>query len=79
MDRLFMDDSHRDDCFILAENKGFMLVEELERTCSLSTSNRLTTRQSSNKFGSVLAARRFQSSSNKIKPLFSARIKQSSR
>ena len=59
MDRLFMDDSHRDDCLILVENKGFMLVEELERTCSLSTSNRLTTRQSSNKFGSVLAARRF--------------------
>ena len=57
--RLLMDDSHRDDCLILVENKGFMLVEELERTCSLSTSNRLTTRQSSNKFGSVLAARRF--------------------
>ena len=27
-ERLFMDDSHRDDCLILVENKGFMLVEE---------------------------------------------------
>ena len=27
-ERLFMDDSHRDDCFILAENKGLILFEE---------------------------------------------------
>ena len=26
--RLLMDDSHRDDCLILVENKGFMLLEE---------------------------------------------------
>ena len=39
MDRLLMDDSHRDDCFILAENKGFMLVEEFERTRSFHSSN----------------------------------------
>ena len=36
--RLLMDDSHRDDCLILVENKGFMLVEELERTCSFHSS-----------------------------------------
>ena len=28
MDRLLMDDSHRDDCLILAENKGLILFEE---------------------------------------------------
>ena len=28
MDRLFMDDSHRDDCLILVENKGLILFEE---------------------------------------------------
>ena len=28
-ERLLMDDSHRDDCLILVENKGFMLLEEL--------------------------------------------------
>ena len=27
--RLFMDDSHRDDCLILVENKGLILLEEL--------------------------------------------------
>ena len=36
-----MDDSHRDDCFILAENKGFMLVEELERARSFHSSNNI--------------------------------------
>ena len=41
MDRLLMDDSHRDDCLILVENKGFMLVEELERTCSFHSSNNI--------------------------------------
>ena len=65
MDRLLMDDSHRDDCLILVENKGLILFEESWKLV-LSTSNLLTTRQSSNKFGSVLAAWRFQSSSNKI-------------
>ena len=29
MDRLLMDDSHRDDCLILVENKGLILLEEL--------------------------------------------------
>ena len=29
MDRLLMDDSHRDDCLILVENKGLKLLEEL--------------------------------------------------
>ena len=28
MDRLLMDDSHRDDCLILVENKGLILLEE---------------------------------------------------
>ena len=28
MDRLLMDDSHRDDCLILVENKGLILFEE---------------------------------------------------
>ena len=41
MDRLLMDDSHRDDCLILAENKGFMLVEEFERTRSFHSSNNI--------------------------------------
>ena len=29
MERLLMDDSHRDDCLILVENKGLILLEEL--------------------------------------------------
>ena len=29
MDRLFMDDSHCDDCLTLVENKGLKLLEEL--------------------------------------------------
>ena len=28
MDRLLMDDSHRDDCLILVENEGLILFEE---------------------------------------------------
>ena len=28
MDRLLMDDSHRDDCLIFVENKGLILFEE---------------------------------------------------
>ena len=41
MDRLFMDDSNHDDCLILVENKGFMLVEEFVKTRFQHSSNNI--------------------------------------
>ena len=41
MDRLLMDDSHRDDCLILVENKGLILFEELLKTSFQDSSNKM--------------------------------------
>ena len=40
LNRLLMDDSHRDDCLILVENKGWMLLEEiLQASLHISSTN----------------------------------------